>query len=81
MSYYEKGKMHIMPIVFGPGGTPRETNKGSRFIYEQPAGTKIFSHKIVYETNVERIFLSDFVQTSEYALLKRPAVFYVGNRR
>ena len=72
MSYYEKGKMHIMPIVFGPGGTPRETNKGSRFIYEQPEGTKIFSHKIVYETNakmLEKLLPDNFSLTHPYIIL------------
>lgn len=64
--------MHIMPIVFGPGGTPRETKEGGRFIYEQPTGTIVYSHKIVYETNaskLEKLLPNHFSLINPYIIL------------
>jgi len=55
MSYFEQGRMHIMPVVFGPGGTPRETEDGSRYIYKNPKGTTINSYKVVYEVDAAEL--------------------------
>lgn len=72
MSYFEKGRMHIMPVVFGPGGTPRETEDGSRYIYKQQEGTTVISHKIVYETEaalLEKLLPDKFRLTEPYVIL------------
>lgn len=67
MSYFTRGRMHIMPVDFGPGGTPRETEDCSRFIYVQPTGTKVTSHKVAYETDAK--FLEGLLPDSRFKLL------------
>ena len=53
MFKFKDGAMYIMPVVFGPGGTPRQNPKGQRYIYEHPKGTERISYVVAYETDPE----------------------------
>jgi len=50
---FENGKLYLMPVVFGPGGTPRQKPDGGRFIYDYPATVE--QYKIVYEADAEML--------------------------
>jgi len=55
MFKFKDGAMYIMPVVFGPGGTPRQNPKGQRYIYEHPKGTERISYVVAYETDPEAL--------------------------
>ena len=72
MDYFKKDGMRIMPVMFGPGGTPRETADGNRYVYKNSKGTTINSYKIIYEVDaitLKKMLPKFFTLSQPYIIL------------
>jgi len=68
---FDKTKMYLMPVVFGPCNTPRQIQDGgSAFDEEQP--THSITYSVAYETNpdkIEKILPEGFELLAPYVLV------------